>query len=103
MRKKNLLWILGIILIVILLGAPRLMYGGRSSVMHPGYSDMMGHSMGGFFWLVPALLLVLVIAAGVWLGNLLSTRDNQQKICPSCSKNVESDWTTCPYCSESLK
>ena len=28
MKKNSLLWILGVILIVVLLGAPRLMYGG---------------------------------------------------------------------------
>ncbi len=109
MKKNSLLWILGVILIVILLGAPRLMYGGRGSYMHSGYSgmmgtSMMGHGMSGFVLLIPALLMVLVIAAGVWLGIKLSNRERHQAItCPSCSKTVESDWQTCPHCSESLK
>ncbi len=110
MKKSNLIWILGIILIVILLGAPRLMmYGGLGSYMHSGYSgmmgtSMMGHGMSGFVMLIPALLLVLLIAAGVWLGNQLSNRKHHQEItCPSCSKTVELDWKTCPHCSESLK
>jgi uncharacterized membrane protein len=108
MKKSNLIWIFVIILIVVLLGAPRLMYGGRGSYMHSGYSmmgkGMMGYGMSGFVLLIPALLLVLVIAAGVWLGNQLSNRGHHQEItCPSCSKTVESDWLTCPHCSESLK
>ena len=108
MKKNSLLWILGIILIVVLLGAPRLMYGGSGSYMNSGYSmmgkGMMGHGMSGFVLLIPALLLVLIIAAGVWLGNLLSNRERHQElICPSCSKTVETDWQTCPHCSESLK
>ena len=66
--------------------------------------SMMGYGMSGFVLLIPALLMVLIIAAGVWLGNKLSNREHQQEItCPSCSKTVESDWITCPHCSESLK
>jgi len=108
MKKNNLIWIFVIILIVVLLGAPRLMYGGSGSYMHSGYSmmgkGMMGYGMSGFVLLIPALLMVLIIAAGVWLGNKLSNREHQQEItCSSCSKTVESDWITCPHCSESLK
>jgi len=108
MKKNSLLWILGVILIVVLLGAPRLMNAGRGSYMHSGYSmmgkGMMGYGMSGFVLLIPALLMILVIAAGVWLGNKLSNREHHQEItCPSCSKTVESDWITCPHCSESLK
>lgn len=108
MGKNNYFWILIVLLIiVIVLILPRgLSYGGVSS-MHTGYG-MMGGGMIGFWWIIPVIGLVLIIAAGVWLGNFLTFRKHihpsgESQICPKCSKPTEADWTTCPYCSEPLK
>ena len=117
MRRNTPLWILIVLLIVvIILVAPRGLTYGRGTAMHSGYGmmdhrtagyGMMNYGMTGFGWILPVILLVLVIAAGVWLGNLFSSRKgfsrDQQAVCPKCSKPTDEDWTTCPYCSGKLK
>ena len=111
MSKNTPIWILIVLLILIfVIAAPLVLSYGRGYSMHPGYGmmgpGMMGLGMMGFGWVVPALLLILVIAGGVWLGNSLSSRKHHsrpQPVCPNCSKPTEGDWTTCPYCSEPLK
>lgn len=114
MNKKTLTWVIfGVILLVALFALPSLWMWGRGGSFYHGYGMMGGyypgsyHMMGGRFgfgWLVPALFLGLVIAAGVWVGNSLSQRNqpNTKSICPNCSKPVEEDWQTCPYCSTKL-
>ena len=113
MSKNNYFWVLIVLLIVVIvLILPRgISYGGLSS-MHSNYGMMGGGVMGGgmigFWWIIPVIALVLIIAAGVWLGNFLTFRSkghhpSKQHVCPKCSKPTEADWTTCPYCSESLK
>ena len=105
--KKNNSWILIVLLVlIIILIIPRGLSHGRGVSMHSGYG-MMGYGMIGFGWIIPIILLILVIAAGVWLGNLISTRGIQQSahqndVCKKCSEPVEANWNTCPYCSEPL-
>ena len=157
MKKNTPLWIfIGLLILVIILLAPRALDNGRGVSMHPGYGMMdrgdafygmmdseagdveiyefgdgdfgmmefrnsgygkmgrgnagfstMSHGMAGIGWLIPVLLFVLVIAAGVWLGNVFSSRKfhsfRKTTKCQHCSEPVDDDWTTCPYCSKSLK
>ncbi len=107
MKKNTPIWILiGLLIVVIILVSPRGLNYGRGASMHSGYG-MMGYGMMAFGWIIPVLSLVLVIAGGVWLGNLLSSRkhhpSNQQAVCSKCSKPTKADWTTCPHCSEPLE
>ena len=113
MKKNNPNWILVVLLVlIIILVIPRGLSYGRGVSMHSGHGmmgpGMMGHGMIGFGWLIPVILLVLVISAGVWLGNLLSNRGlhnsaHRNDQCKNCSETVEDNWKTCPYCSEPLK
>lgn len=105
--KQNSLWIIIglIVIVVLLLFAPFIFY--RGGWMHNGYG-MMGSGWMFLGWLIPAGILVLVIAGGVWLGNSLSNRgnippDTPGLSCSNCSKPVAADWKTCPYCSISLE
>lgn len=118
MNKKTLSWlVVGILVLVVLVAfaaLPSLWIWSRGNSFHRGYG-MMGGGYGmmsggwmgmgfGFGWLIPALLLGLVIAAGVWAGNSLSQQNHtgQKNTCPHCAKRVEADWQTCPYCSTAL-
>ena len=137
MKKYTPLWILiGLLILVIILIAPRAFNQGRGVAMHQRYGMMdhddafhgmmdhddafygmmghgqadfrtRGHGLVGFALLIPILLFILLIAAGVWLGNVLSSRkfhsSKGQSLCPHCSKPADDEWTTCPYCSKSLK
>ncbi len=89
---------------------------GPGSSMMDGYdgNGMMGYYDGGhgmmgggwmaFGWIIPIVILILVIAAGVWLGNTLSNRGKNStgSTCSNCSKFVNAKWKTCPYCSTPL-
>lgn len=113
MKKNTLLWIIGIVLLVIiLLYIPSIFMSGRGDWMHDGYGmmddydmhrgyGMMGGGWMTFGWIIPIVIMILVIAAGVWLGNTLSSR-TAMRTCPNCSKPAKADWQTCPYCSTSL-
>ena len=110
-NKSNWLVIILLILIVLLL-IPQVFSNRPMSLMHSGYGNkgygMMGPGMFGFGWIIPVIILILVIAAGVWLGNIFSRRSKfhqiqQKESCPNCSKHIEGDWQTCPYCSETLE
>jgi len=113
MKRNNTNWILIVLLVlIIILIVPRGLSSGRGVPMHSDYGmmspGMMGHGMIGFGWIIPLILVVLVITAGVWLGNLLSHRSYQYSahrndLCKKCSEPVEANWNTCPYCSEPLK
>ncbi len=97
-----------------------------SDGMMGGYG-MMGHGLGfyspmgwfgmGLMWLIPLGLLALLIAGAVMIFQALRkapaavTASPQAAApleviehfsCPHCGRSVESDWKTCPYCSESL-
>jgi hypothetical protein len=132
MKKNTLFWITGIVLLaVLLLFVPSMLMFGRGDFMHNGGYGMMGDynytdsgpgssmigdyggygMMGGgwmaFGWIVPIIILVLVIAGGVWLGNTLSNRNiarsnTSSGVCSNCNKAANADWKTCPYCSTAL-
>lgn len=112
MKRKNILWIiLAVIGVVAILLLPRLMFFGRSFGMHTNYGMRSGWMFLGL--LIPAGIIVLLIAGGVWLGNVFSGRTNKtqenqvlpaavQTVCPNCSRKTETDWNTCPYCGTDL-
>lgn len=119
MKKNTLFWIVGILLLVIvLLYIPSIFMNGRYSRindgygMHDGFGMMDGYGIRGgygmlgggwmaFGWIIPIVIMILVIAAGVWLGNTLSSRTHV-RTCPNCGKPAKADWQTCPHCSTSL-
>jgi hypothetical protein len=110
-------WIAIIVLLVVLigLGSGVFMTGmswGRGGA--PGYypmPHMSGYFPGGgwfgmgLMWLIP----VGVVALIVWAVATLVNRPAQfgqagaaGRVCPSCGKPAQSDWSTCPYCSKPL-
>ena len=126
-----------VLLAVLLLFVPSMLMLGRGTSMHSDYGMMSGYSnsgpgstmmggdydgynmmgdygghsmMGGwmaFGWIIPVFILILIIGAGVWLGNSLTNRGINRsaalaRICSNCNKPIESDWKTCPYCSTTL-
>ena len=115
-NKSNWIIIILLVLIVILL-IPQVFSHKPMSLMHSGYGmkgydmkgyGMMGSGMFGFGWILPVIFVILVIATGVWLGNVFTGRgkkyrSHQKELCSNCSKHIEGDWQTCPYCSESLE
>jgi uncharacterized membrane protein len=111
MKSKQNLWIIILLIILILVLGTNTLTFGRSNLMHSGYGKMgpgmMGSGMFGFGWIIPVIIVIVVIAAGVWLGNFLSSRgqhySSKENLCPNCSRQTEFDWNTCPYCSEKLK
>jgi hypothetical protein len=118
MQKNNRNWIIIIILVLIILFLiPQGFMYGPGKGMHSGYGKMgydmmgygkmgygmMGYGLMGFGWLIPVIFLILIIAAGVWLGNVFSARGHRhghrpKAVCSNCSKPIATDWSTCPYC-----
>lgn len=118
MQKNNQNWIVIILLVlVVLLLVPQVFAGGRGYGMHAGYGrmgpgmmgpGMMGFGLVGLGWLFPAVLIILVIAAGVWLGNRLSGRAShnhysQMAACSKCSQPLKAGWVACPHCGQTVK
>ena len=82
-------------------------YDGNGMMGYDGGYGMMAGGWMAFGWIVPILILILVIAVGVWLGNTLSNRTVSRStpsssICSNCNKPANADWKTCPYCSTVL-
>jgi uncharacterized membrane protein len=113
--RNNLNWIITIILaLVIMIILPQVFsysrgYMGYGESHHhlPGVHGMMGYGMFGLWWIVPGIFLVLIIALGVWVGNLLTSQryqgySHRKDACPNCGKPLAVDWKTYPYCSEDL-
>jgi len=117
MKNKNYLWIIILLIVIILILGTNTLSFGRRTWMQSGYGmmgpgmmgpGMMGPGMMGVGLIIPIIIIIFVIATGVWLGNFLSSRGQhyhsaKENSCPNCSKQIESDWKTCPYCSEKLK
>ena len=124
--KRNTIWIVigAILLLAAVFFLPSLFYGRGGMMsgygtmgnnwMNEGYEmgngyGMMGSGMMmGGSWIISIVILFLVITGGVWLGNTLSNRGRisssaPEQTCPNCDKAVATDWSTCPYCSTSLK
>jgi uncharacterized membrane protein len=82
------------------------MMGGRYGFMSPlGWMGM------AFMWLVPAAILVLLVAGAVALFNNLTRPSNPtgqtgapptNRACQACGKPVQADWAVCPYCGQNL-
>ena len=82
-------------------------YDGYNMLGDYGGYGMMGGGWMAFGWIIPVVILILIIGAGVWLGNSLTNRGidrsaTSSKICSNCNKPANADWKTCPYCSVSL-
>ncbi len=82
-------------------------YGGLG-MMGPGMMGGWGFSPFGwigmiFMWLIPVGLAVLAVFSVVWLvRNVGGGTNSPAHACPSCGRDVQTDWRTCPYCSTSL-
>ena len=79
---------------------------GYNNYRHP---MMGGWGLGGLFmgfgmlllWAFPVGLLFLVVYGAVRLANKSNTPIAAQT-CANCSKPVQADWTTCPYCGTTI-
>jgi len=114
--KSKTGWILAIILgLVLLLVLPGFLMlggfwtGGYGGMMRGGYGGMHSFGWGMMLlgWLVPAGIVVLLVAGAVALFNSLnrpgtSTSPVVERKCANCGRPAQADWTTCPYCGKSL-
>jgi uncharacterized membrane protein len=115
--KMKIGWIIAVVLsLAALFFLPSLLMG---RFWQNGYRGMMGPGMmGGFgyfnplvffgmalMWLILVGVLVLLVIGAVWLFNTLNRSRNAPRIerkCSNCSKAADTDWTTCPYCGNTL-
>ncbi len=92
MKRKNILWIsLLVIAVIAILLIPRLFFFNRGFSMHNNYGMMGGWMFLGL--IIPAGILVLIIAAGVWLGNKFTNHDKNSLTVPAAPEVVAQ---TCP-------
>lgn len=94
-----------IALLVLIVGAG--MLGGRGYSGYGGWGMMGPWMMGGMFfmWIIPLGFIVLVALGVAWLVRNAGGSDRAEaphQHCPSCGRNVESDWKACPYCGTAL-
>ena len=83
-------------------------YDGYGMMGDYGGYSMMGSGWMTFGWIIPVFILILIIGAGVWLGNSLTNRGinssaSPARTCSNCNKPAEADWKVCPHCSVSLE
>jgi len=82
-------------------------YGGWG-MMGRGMMGGWGFSPFGwigmiFMWLIPVAFVVLAVLGIVWLArNVGGGTNSPTHACPSCGRNVQTDWRNCPYCGTSL-
>jgi hypothetical protein len=121
--KRTIGWIVAVVLGILLLAALILpwVFGGAGYGMHP-YGGMMGrdfgymHPMGwagmGLGWLfLLAILALLGLGIASLIKYLTEPRSHQNSAglakeirnCSNCGKPSQPDWSTCPYCGNSLK
>jgi len=113
--------LIGNAILIFLIGLPGVMWMVRSGRLGGmvGRYPMMGHDSGfwmpfgwlgmGFMWLLPLGVLVLLILGLAGLVNTLFQRPPAPPIppapprsCANCGKQAQTDWQTCPYCSQPL-
>ncbi|MCX6078701.1 MAG: zinc ribbon domain-containing protein [Chloroflexi bacterium] len=107
-------WILGISLVLVLFFGPYLFRLAFPAIGY-GYGGMMGSGRGmsagfsffpfgmGLMWLVPLGTIALIVLGIVWFfNNMNGSKTVQGQTCSSCSKPVQADWKTCPYCGNTL-
>lgn len=116
--KNTWKWIVGVVLVLVLLFALPFLFGslfgygpggmmgryGGWGHMGNGYTPFGGLFMGFgmlLMWAIPLGLLFLVIYGAVRLANQSKTPVTAQS-CNNCSKAVQADWNTCPYCGTAL-
>ena len=101
----TLIALLVFLVLASLLGGWR--YGGWG-MMGPGMMGGWGFSPFGwigmlFMWLIPVGFVVLAVWGVVWLvRNVGGGTNTPINACPSCGRNVQTDWRNCPYCGTSL-
>ena len=120
--KKSIVWMLAIVLGILLLAGLILpwVFGGTGYSMMGSYG-MMGrnfgymHPMGGFGmglgWL---FLLAVLVLLGLGIASLIKYLSGPRTAskapvlpasnlsCSNCGKPSQPDWSTCPYCGNSL-
>jgi len=116
MNKVNwtIVAILSIVALLVLLVGVSLLGGWRYGgwgMMGPGM--MGGWGFGPFGWigmlfmlLIPIGFLVLIVLGVVWLVRAVGGGANPPvpgHTCPSCGRDVQTNWRNCPYCGHSLK
>jgi hypothetical protein len=119
--KSKTCWILAVVLgLVILFFLPSLlisrfwtgsyggMMGGPGMMGDYGFVNpfgFLGMGLMGLMWLIPVGALVLLVIGAVWFFNGLNRPRNDPHVdrkCSNCNKAVDTDWTTCPYCGNTL-
>jgi hypothetical protein len=105
-------WILGVVVVVLVLaaivGTPflyRAVYGdtwvgmGGHMRFPGGHWDFPFFSFGMFFLPLFRLgWLVLIGLAIYWLVRSLKRPAGASRVCTSCQKPLQADWTYCPHC-----
>jgi len=82
-------------------------YGGWG-MRGPGMMGGWGFSPFGwigmiFMWLIPVGFVALAVLGIAWLvRNVGGGTNSPTHTCPSCGRNVQTDWRNCPYCGTSL-
>jgi uncharacterized membrane protein len=110
MNKIN--WTIVAIVAVALLFVASL-FGGRGygwGMMGPGMMGGGGFSPFGWIgmalmWLIPIGFLVLALLGIVWLVRAIGSGNQSAPVnqaCPSCGREVRSDWRNCPHCGTQL-
>jgi hypothetical protein len=114
-------WFLGITLVLVLFFGPYLFrlvfpalgYGYGMTLAHAASAGVGfgrgGGMMGsnpfgmGLLWIVPLGIVALAVLGTIWLvNNMNGSKTVQGQTCSSCSKPVQADWKTCPYCGNTL-
>ena len=72
--------------------------------------NLFGGLAMGVMMLFPVLLVVGLVAGGIWLAGSLTRAVTDEHTspaggaaCSNCSRSVQSDWQICPYCGQPLK
>jgi hypothetical protein len=80
----------------------------------PGWLFPFGGGFMGVMMLFPILIVIALVAGGVWLlANLTRpagtpappfvTQAPAGRVCSHCGRAAQADWNTCPYCGGTLQ